>query len=202
MQPADLVAIMTFQGGAVRVKQDFTDEPRAAARGDPDADLRRRQGRRRHSRQHRHRHGLRPGRCRVQHLQHRPPAVGAADGGDDAAAAAGAEVAGLLRQRPAAERRRQPGAAARDDQRRDPRERGDFPDRRARAGGAGAARRRDAAVARRHRHVQRPAGAERRDDELPAVAGHALRAGEGHGRQGDVRLQRSVAGHRAGGASR
>jgi len=25
MQPQDLLAIMTFQGGAVRVKQDFTD---------------------------------------------------------------------------------------------------------------------------------------------------------------------------------
>ena len=26
MQPADLLAIMTYQGGAVRVKQDFTDD--------------------------------------------------------------------------------------------------------------------------------------------------------------------------------
>ena len=41
--------------------------------------------------------GLRPGRRRVQHLQHRSPAGGAADGGDDAAAAARAEVARLLR---------------------------------------------------------------------------------------------------------
>ena len=29
MTPADLVAIMTFQGGAVRVKQDFTDDRRS-----------------------------------------------------------------------------------------------------------------------------------------------------------------------------
>ena len=74
----------------------------------------------------------------------------------------------------------------------------DPPDRCARPGGAGAARRRDAAVAGRHRHVHRPAG-EAAVTELPAVAGHALRAGEGHRRQGAVRLQRSVAGHRAGG---
>ena len=32
------------------------------------------------------------------------------------------------------------------------------------------------------------------DQQLPAVAGHAVRAGQGHRRQGDVRLQRSVAG--------
>ena len=37
-----------------------------------------------------------------------------------------------------------------------------YPDRRARPGRDGAARRRDAAVARRHRHVHRAAGAERR----------------------------------------
>ena len=35
---------------------------------------------------------------------------------------------------------------------------------------------------------------------LPAVAGHALRARQGHRRQGDVRLQRPVARHRPGGA--
>ena len=33
MEPADLVAIMTFQKGAVRVKQDFTDATARAARG-------------------------------------------------------------------------------------------------------------------------------------------------------------------------
>ena len=176
MEPPDLVAIMTFQGGAVRVKQDFTDDRAAAAGSRFDADLRRRSGRRRDSRQPGRRHGLRPGRRRVQHLQHRSPAVGAADGGHDAAAAARAEVAGLLRERPAAERHRQPGAAARHDQRGDPLERRDPPDRRARPGGAAAARRRDAAVAGRHRHVLRAAGAGR-DDELPAIAGHALRAG-------------------------
>ena len=36
------------------------------------------------------------------------------------------------------------------------------------------------------------------DEQLPALAGHALRAGQGHRRQGDVRLQRPVARHRAG----
>ncbi len=34
MQPADLIAIMAFQGGAVRVKQDFTDDRSRAAPGD------------------------------------------------------------------------------------------------------------------------------------------------------------------------
>ena len=121
MEPADLVAIMTFQGGAVRVRQDFTDNRAQLRRGHPVADLRRRSGRRRHSRHRcRHRHRLRPGRRRVQHLQHRSPALGAADGGRHAAAAARAEVADLLRQRPPAERHRQPGAAARHDQRGDP----------------------------------------------------------------------------------
>ena len=33
MQPSDLMAIMTFGGGAVRVKQDFTADRGAAARG-------------------------------------------------------------------------------------------------------------------------------------------------------------------------
>jgi VWFA-related protein len=36
------------------------------------------------------------------------------------------------------------------------------------------------------------------DEQLPAIAGHAVLARQGHRRQGDVRLQRSVAGHRAG----
>ncbi len=40
--------------------------------------------------------------------------------------------------------------------------------------------------------------AHERDERLPALAGHALRAGQGHRRQGDVRLQRPVARHRAG----
>ena len=31
MTPADLVAIMTYEGGAVRVKQDFTDDRAASA---------------------------------------------------------------------------------------------------------------------------------------------------------------------------
>ena len=31
MRPADLVAIMTFQGGGVRVKQDFTDNKERCA---------------------------------------------------------------------------------------------------------------------------------------------------------------------------
>ena len=162
MAPADLLAIMTFQSGAVRVQQDFTDN-RAQLReliqtlifgDDQDGDGIPRSAAR---------HGVRPGRRRVQHLQHRPPAVGAADGGDDAAAAARAEVADLLRQRPAAERHRQPGAAARHRQRRDPRQRRHPPDRRARPGGDAAARRCDAAVARRHRHVHRPVRQRRAD---------------------------------------
>ena len=32
MQPSDLLAIMTFSGGAVRVKQDFTDDRARCAR--------------------------------------------------------------------------------------------------------------------------------------------------------------------------
>ena len=31
MGPADVVAIITFQKGAVRVRQDFTEQPRAVA---------------------------------------------------------------------------------------------------------------------------------------------------------------------------
>ena len=199
IQPTDLLAIMTFGGGAVRVKQDFTADRGALRERHPDADLRRRQGRRRHSRQHRHRHRLRPGRCGVQHPEHRSPVVGAADGGDDAAGAAGAEGADLFRQRPAAERRRQPGAAARHDQRRDPRQRRAAPDRRARPGRAGAARRRVAAVARRHRHVHRPAA---RRTRSPASNDRRTRSTRWPRTPAarDVRLQRPVARHRAGGA--
>ena len=170
----------------------------AAARGGADAHLRRRQGRRRHSRHARGGHRLRPGRCRVRDPEHRSPAVGAADGGRDAAAAARPEVARLLLERPAAERRGQPGAAAGDHERGASGERLDLPRGRARPRGQRAARRRDAAVAGRRRRVDRT-GRGNAVVQLPAIAGHALFAREGHGRQGDVRLQRSVDGHRAGG---
>ena len=123
MQPADLLAIMTFQGGAVRVKQDFTDN-RAQLReviqtlifgddkdgdGIPDtADIGTA-------------FGQDDAEFNILNTDRQLSALQTAV--DDAAAAAGAEVADLLRQRPAAERRRQPGAAARHDQRRDPRQR-------------------------------------------------------------------------------
>ena len=153
----------------------FHRRSRRAARGHADADLRGRQGRRRHPRQHRYRHRVRPGRRGVQHPEHRSSAVGASNGGDDAARAAGAEGAGLFRQRAPSQRRRQSGAAARDDERRHSRQRGIAPHRRARPDSPGAARRRDEAVARRHRHVQRSAGAERAD-VVSAIAGHAVLA--------------------------
>ena len=112
MESPDLVAIMGFEGGAVKVKQDFTDNRALLAGGDRQAGVRRRSGRRWDPRQRRrHRHRLRTGRCRVQHPEYRPSAVGPPDRGDDAAGAAGSEIARLLRQRPAPERRRQPGAA-------------------------------------------------------------------------------------------
>jgi hypothetical protein len=87
MQPNDLLAIMTFGGGAVRIKQD-SPAIAACCATSSDADLRRRQGRRRHPGQHRHRHRFRSGRCGVQHPEHRSPALRAADRGDDTARAA------------------------------------------------------------------------------------------------------------------
>ena len=59
--------------------------------------------------------------------------------------------------------------------------------------------------AARRRHGPRPAasacsraGPRRRSGQLPALAGHAVRARQRHRRQGAVRLQRPLARHRAG----
>ena len=173
-----------------------------AARGGADARLRRRQGRRRHPGHARGRHRLRPGRCRVRHPEYRSAAVGAADGGRHAASAARPEVARLLRERPAAERRGQPGAVARDDKRRaSARTSRSSPW--TRAGWWRARRSATRPGARRPASAMfngQAAGNLR--ERLPAVAGHALLAREGHRRQGDVRLQRPVDGHRPGGAVR
>jgi hypothetical protein len=68
----------------------------------------------------------------------------------------------------------------------------------ARSGRVGAARRRVAPVARWHRHVHRPAGAQRRLGFQRSR--DALLAGQGHRRPRDVRLQRPVARYRPGGA--
>ena len=100
-------------------------------------------------------------------------------------------------ERPAVERQRQHRPVAGHDQRRGARQRDDQPGGRARAGGAFAARRRDAAVARRPGRVHRP-DRDERDEHLPALAGHAVRARQGHRRHGDVRQQRPVGRHRAG----
>ena len=84
MTPADLMAIMLFHGGAVDVLQDFTDdrdrllsiiETIVVGEG---AGLRRNRDRRQ---RRRYRRRLRPGRQRIQHLQYRSPAGGAADRG-------------------------------------------------------------------------------------------------------------------------
>ena len=163
MKAQDLVAIMTFEGGAVRVKQDFTDD-RAALHDvidtliygdDQDGDG----------------------------MPDSTTDIGTAFGQDDAEFnilntdrqlsalqtavtmlrplpeqkslvyfASGLRLNGVDNQ---AQLRATTNAAIRANV-------VDLPDRRARAGRAGAARRRDAAVAGRHRHVHRPAGAERR----------------------------------------
>ena len=116
MTSVDLISIMRYKGGSVDILQDFTSdrdrllsilETMIVGEGQDSAEDRRRR------QQRRHRRGLRPGRQRVQHLQHRPPALRAADRGQDAGPAQREEVADLLRQRPAPERHRQPGAAAR-----------------------------------------------------------------------------------------
>ncbi len=73
-------------------------------------------------------------------------------------------------------------------------------DRRARPGGVGAAGRCHAGIAGRHGHVHRRRG-HGGDEQLPALAGYAVRAGGGHRRQGHARLQRSLAGDRAGAES-
>ena len=107
------------------------------------------------------------------------------------------KVADLLRQRTAAERRRQSGAAARDHQCGDPRGSLVLADRRARSGGAGAAGRCEQGIAGRAGDVYRRVR-HGRDDQHPAVAGHAVGAGRRHRRQGAAGFQRPVHGHRAG----
>ena len=176
MTPSDLMAIMAYQGGAVRVKQDFTDDRGSAARGHREADVRRRPDG----------DGIRD-----------KPDGGTPFGQDDAEfnifntdrqLAALQTAVTMLRplpeqkaliyfaQRPAPERHRQPGAAARHDQRGGARQRHDQPDRRARPGGA---RRRSATRPARRpaaRHVHRPDGVhdetgfQRSQDTLYALA--------------------------------
>ena len=201
MTPADLVAVMGFQGGGVRVKQDFTDNKALLLEvmqtlvfgDDKDGD------------------GI-------------PDTLeeGTAFGQDDAEfnifntdrqLSALQTAVGMLRPLPdqkslvyfasglrlngvdnQAQLRATTNAAH-------PGQRVDLPvDARGLVASA-AARRRDAAIAGGRGRADR-AGGGQAADQLPAVAGHALFAREGHGRQGDVRLQRPVAGHRAGGRRR
>ena len=187
------------QGRRRAAEAGFHGRPRGARRDAPADDQR---GQRRAGRpDRRHRRRVRRRERHVQHLLDGPAARGAPDRRDRSWSAAGAEDAGLFRQRPAVERPRQPGADARDRQRGDPRQRHAQPDRRARPGRDAADGRRDAAVAGRPGDVlgHDRAGA---DHARSAVAGHALRARERHGRPRDVRQQRPVARHQTGGAGR
>ncbi len=142
MDASVLMAIMAFQGGAVRVKTDFTDNRALLDEQISAADLRRRSRRRWLARQPRDGNGVRAGRCGVQYFQHGSTAVGPADRHVDAAAAARAEIAGVFLERPAAERHRQPRPAACDDECGVAGQCLHSCDRRARARRAGAARRR------------------------------------------------------------
>ena len=172
MTEADLVAILTYRGGAVRVKQDFTDDRRALANvidvlangedADGDGEL---------------------------DFQDFSSAFGQNDGEfnvftTDRKLAALQTAVTMLRPLPEqkslvfftsraeSERHRQQRADARDHQRRDPRERPDLSGRRARTRRDGAARQRQPALAGRHRHVHRRARAAA--GRAPAaVAGHA-----------------------------
>ena len=109
MKAADLMAIIKYDGEAVRVLQDFTDNRddllkpinkmvvgRSSGLDETDTDDRRR----------RYRLGLRRGRQRIQSLQHQPPVGRLADGGEDAGHAERKEGADLLLQRAATERHR------------------------------------------------------------------------------------------------
>ena len=199
MTPADMVAIVTYEGGAVRIKQDFTGNKAQLQEAiailiygeDKDGDG-------------------------VRDQTDQSTAFGQGDAEfnvfntDRQLAALQTAVTmlrpfpeqktlDLLRQRAAPERHRQHGPAARHHQRGDSRERDDQPGGRPRSGGDAAAWRRDAAVARRLGDVHRGHGGGV-GRQLPAIAGHAVLAGEGHGRHGDVRQQRPVA--RASGARR
>ena len=152
MTPADLMAIMSYDGAAVQVLAGLYRRPRRAADDHCDPHCRRRPrtpARRLRCTARPTRGRLRPGRFRIQHFQHRPPAIGAADSGEDAGYAEREEVPDLLRQRTEAERRRQSGAAAATTQCGDSRQRIVLADRCARSGGAGADGRRDQGIARR-----------------------------------------------------
>ena len=151
MTPADLLSILRYQGAAVDVLQDFTaDRNRllsivetmivgegqgfgesSADAGTPDV------GRR-----------FRPGRQRVQHLQHRSPVVRAPDGRQDVGTAEREEITDLLRQRSEAEWHEQPGATPRDHRLCHPRRGVVLADRRAWSGGRSPPWRRHARVAR------------------------------------------------------
>ncbi len=197
MTPADMVAIMVFEGGGGPPAAGFHGRQGRAPRGRPGTD----DGRRRRAKRPRAGSGRRVwrGRRHVQHLRDGSPVVRAADGGERSRAAAGGEDARLSRQRPAAERRRQSGATARDGECRRAGERHAQPGRRARPRRHGAHGGRDAGVARRRRHVLRHDRASG-DDAHAAGAGHAVRARERHRRPRDVRQQRPRARHGAGGA--
>ncbi len=117
MTTADMVSIMRYDGGAVDILQDFTDDRNRLLSILETMVVGRGPGYGRHHRrcqQRRHGRGLRAGRQRVQRLQHRPATGRAANRGAHAGAGEREEVAALFCQRTAAERHRQPGADARD----------------------------------------------------------------------------------------
>ena len=179
MTPQDLLSIMTFKGGGVRVKAGFHRRPCSLAGGHPGSDFRRRQGWRRNSPIP---NPERPSdkttasstfsipTVSCLRFRRRSPCSGLSP----------SKSIDLFCKRAAAERRRQSGPVTSHDQRRDSRQRRDPHDRRARPRRASASRRRDESVARRHRDVFGSAG-EYGDYELPAIPGLALFAGEGHG---------------------
>ena len=97
---------MTFSSD-VKVVEDFTDDRDLLAKDIKDLTIGEGQGfdvsncRRQRLR---YRRGLPAGRHRIQHLQHRPPALRAGNRGEDAGLAEREEGAGLLRQRHARKR--------------------------------------------------------------------------------------------------
>ena len=201
MTPADLLAIMTFKGGAVRVKQDFTDD-RAQLReviqdlifgedkdgdGIPDTRNRARPSARTTASSTSSTPTASCPRCRPRsrccgRCPSRKSLIYFASGlrlnGVDNQAQLRATINAAIRANVAIHPIDARGLVAQ-----------------APLGDA------TQAVARRHRRCSPASWRNAAIDELPAIAGHAVRAGEGHGRQGAVRLQRSVARHRAGGRS-